>query len=255
MSLMKFKDVSLSFHKGESTIQVLDRINLNIDEGDFITIVGPSGCGKSSLLKLAAGIIFPTAGKVLFYDKEITGTEYKRGMMFQDPTLFPWLTVKENVSFGLNMRGIKKKEVDQLSNSFLKKMDLQDFADSYPYTLSGGMKQRVSLVRTLINDPDIILMDEPFASLDAFMRQKMQELLLNIWLDTKKTILFVTHDVEEAILLGTKLVVMAPRPSHIIEEIPIDINPKKKLDINIFQLNELTNIEELKRKIYKMLVV
>lgn len=255
MSLMEFKDVSLSFHKGESTIQVLDRINLNIDEGDFITIVGPSGCGKSSLLKLAAGIIFPTAGKVLFYDKEITGTEYKRGMMFQDPTLFPWLTVKENVSFGLNMRGIKKKEVDQLSNSFLKKMDLQDFADSYPYTLSGGMKQRVSLVRTLINDPDIILMDEPFASLDAFMRQKMQELLLNIWLDTKKTILFVTHDVEEAILLGTKLVVMAPRPSHIIEEIPIDINPKKKLDINIFQLNELTNIEELKRKIYKMLVV
>jgi ABC-type nitrate/sulfonate/bicarbonate transport system ATPase subunit len=224
MSKLAIEDVSLRFtpRKG-NPVQALDRISLGVADNEFSVIVGPSGCGKSSLLRLVAGLIQPTTGDIRVAGRLVTAPGKDRGMVFQSYTLFPWLTVQKNVEFGLKISGLPAAERHAIARRFLAAVGLEGFETSYPKQLSGGMMQRVALARALANDPDVLLMDEPFGALDSQTRSLMQELLLKIWEQTKKTVLFITHDIEEAILLGDHVYVMTARPGAIKEKIDIDI--------------------------------
>ena len=203
----------------------LSPVNLTVEEGEFITIVGPSGCGKSTLLRLVAGLLMPTSGKLSLDGEEIMGTDAKRGMAFQKPTLFPWLTVEENIAFGPKVRKEnKKEEIERM----LALTHLSDFRSAYPHELSGGMAQRVALVRTMINEPEVFLLDEPLGALDAFTRMKMQDELLLLWKEKKNMMLMVTHDVDEAIYMGTRVLVMAKAGGSVLRDIPIDLAYKRK---------------------------
>lgn len=203
----------------------LSPVNLTVEEGEFISIVGPSGCGKSTLLRLVAGLLTPTSGKLSLDGEEIMGTDAKRGMAFQKPTLFPWLTVEENIAFGPKVRKEnKKEEIERM----LALTHLSDFRSAYPHELSGGMAQRVALVRTMINEPEVFLLDEPLGALDAFTRMKMQDELLLLWKEKKNMMLMVTHDVDEAIYMGTRVLVMAKAGGSVLRDIPIDLPYKRK---------------------------
>ena len=203
----------------------LSPVNLTVEEGEFISIVGPSGCGKSTLLRLVAGLLTPTSGKLSLDGEEIMGKDAKRGMAFQKPTLFPWLTVEENIAFGPKVRKEnKKEEIERM----LALTHLSDFRSAYPHELSGGMAQRVALVRTMINEPEVFLLDEPLGALDAFTRMKMQDELLLLWKEKKNMMLMVTHDVDEAIYMGTRVLVMAKAGGSVLRDIPIDLAYKRK---------------------------
>ena len=203
----------------------LSPVNLTVEEGEFISIVGPSGCGKSTMLRLVAGLLTPTSGKLSLDGEEIMGTDAKRGMAFQKPTLFPWLTVEENIAFGPKVRKEnKKEEIERM----LALTHLSDFRSAYPHELSGGMAQRVALVRTMINEPEVFLLDEPLGALDAFTRMKMQDELLLLWKEKKNMMLMVTHDVDEAIYMGTRVLVMAKAGGSVLQDIPIDLPYKRK---------------------------
>ncbi len=215
-NVLELKNVQLAYEtKGESVL-ALQNINLNIKEGEFVCILGPSGCGKSTLLKIMAGFITPTEGSAQIDGAEIKSIDWNRGVVFQQPALYPWLTVEQNVNFGLKMR---KKEDTSIVSYFLDKIGLTKFSNNKPYELSGGMKQRVAIARVLVNNPRVLLMDEPFSALDALTREQMQNLLRDIWLETNKTIIFITHDVDEALLLATKVIVMSRHPGRVIKEI------------------------------------
>lgn len=218
------KNVSKSFLRTESTdvTDALEDINLEIRKGEFVSIVGTSGCGKSTLLRLIAGLILPTEGMILFDEKEIKEPSPKRGMVFQKPTLFPWLTVEKNISFSLRMQG-KYKENKYKVNEMLEMVGMGEFRTDYPHQLSGGMAQRVALVRSLINEPEILLLDEPLGALDAFTRMNMQDDILRIWKEQGNTAIMVTHDVEEAIYMGTRVLVMEPRPGKVKSDLEIDL--------------------------------
>lgn len=203
----------------------LSPVNLTVEEGEFISIVGPSGCGKSTLLRLVAGLLTPTSGKLSLDGEEIMGTDAKRGMAFQKPTLFLWLTVEENIAFGPKVRKENKKEEIE---KMLALTHLSDFRSAYPHELSGGMAQRVALVRTMINEPEVFLLDEPLGALDAFTRMKMQDELLLLWKEKKNMMLMVTHDVDEAIYMGTRVLVMAKAGGSVLRDIPIDLPYKRK---------------------------
>ena len=203
--------------KGE-TIHALKDLNFTIRKGELLTVLGPSGCGKTTLLNIAAGFIRPTSGKITLGKNEINGPGVDRGMVFQQGALFEWLTVAENVNFGLRMKKENIKTTKKKVDEWLEIVGLQGFGSTPTYQLSGGMQQRVALARCLINDPDLILMDEPLGALDALTREKMQSLVLKIWKETGKTIILITHSVEEALLLGERLYVMAPRPGRIHKE-------------------------------------
>src|SRR5699024_7373049 len=190
--------------------------------GEFISLVGPSGCGKSTILRLVAGLIQPTTGKLTVDGEEITEPSPERGMVFQKPTLFQWLTVKDNIGFSLKMQG-KLKGNEEKVEKMIKMIGLEAFRDDYPGQLSGGMAQRVALVRSLINEPDILLLDEPLGALDAFTRMNMQDEILNMWNEKQQLALMVTHDIDEAIYMGTKVLVMDPHPGKIQAEIPIEL--------------------------------
>jgi ABC-type nitrate/sulfonate/bicarbonate transport system ATPase subunit len=198
----------------DSTLALL-ATDLDVAENDFITILGPSGCGKSTLLRIVAGLDHPTAGEVQLDGHRITGPGADRGMVFQSYTLFPWLSVLDNVCFGLRERGLPRAQQLDIAHGFLAKVGLTGFADHYPKQLSGGMQQRTALARALANDPRMLLMDEPFGALDHQTRELMQELLLGIWEDQRKTVLFVTHDIDEAVFMGSRVVVMSARPGRI----------------------------------------
>ena len=193
----------------------LQATDLDVAENDFITILGPSGCGKSTLLRIVAGLDHPTAGEVLLDGRRIVGPGADRGMVFQSYTLFPWLTVRDNVCFGLRERGLPRAEQLERADAFLAKVGLRGFEHHYPKQLSGGMQQRTAIARALANDPRMLLMDEPFGALDHQTRELMQELLLGIWEEQKKTVLFVTHDIDEAVFMGSRVVVMSARPGRI----------------------------------------
>ena len=197
---------------------ILNNINLNLEKDKIACILGPSGCGKTTLLNIAAGFIRPTSGKISLNNKEINGPGVDRGMVFQQGALFEWLTVAENVNFGLRMKDKDPIQTQKKVDEWLDIVGLQGFGNTPTYQLSGGMQQRVALARCLINDPDLILMDEPLGALDALTREKMQSLVLKIWKETGKTIILITHSVEEALLLGEKVYVMAPRPGRIHKE-------------------------------------
>lgn len=220
------ENVSKSFSRKEKEVTfALSPVNLTVEEGEFISIVGPSGCGKSTLLRLVAGLLTPTSGKLSLDGEEIMGTDAKRGMAFQKPTLFPWLTVEENIAFGPKVRKEnKKEEIERM----LALTHLSDFRSAYPHELSGGMAQRVALVRTMINEPEVFLLDEPLGALDAFTRMKMQDELLLLWKEKKNMMLMVTHDVDEAIYMGTRVLVMAKAGGSVLQDIPIDLPYKRK---------------------------
>lgn len=220
---LKLENVSKVFAKVESddVTHALYNVNAQMESGEFISLVGPSGCGKSTILRLVAGLIPPTLGTVSVNGAVVEGPDPNRGMVFQKPTLFPWLTVEKNIAFSLEMQG-KLKGNEEKVQRMLNIIGLEQFKDDYPGQLSGGMAQRVALVRSLINEPDILLLDEPLGALDAFTRMNMQDEILNMWADTRQLALMVTHDVDEAIYMGTRVLVMDANPGRIVAEIKID---------------------------------
>lgn len=230
MSKLEFKNVSKAFVRTDkkTITTALEDINFDINDGEFVSIVGPSGCGKSTILRLIAGLIFPTIGNISLDGDEITGPSSSRGMVFQKSTLFPWLTVKENVAFSGGLKNEKKID-DETIDNMLKKVGLIEFEDSYPSNLSGGMAQRVSLIRTLVNKPEVLLLDEPLGALDAFTRMNMQDEILRLWNEEKNMTIMVTHDVDEAVYMSTKVIVMEPRPGRVKSVVPIDLDyPRKR---------------------------
>ncbi|MCJ0929852.1 ABC transporter ATP-binding protein [Virgibacillus halodenitrificans] len=220
---VKIDQVKKVFNSRNGEVVALNGVDLDIHENEFVTVVGPSGCGKSTLLNIIAGLEKPTSGVVSCDGKEITGTGTERGVVFQQYALFPWLTVMGNVQFGLNLQGIKGEKADEIANKYIKLVDLQDFVNHYPKELSGGMKQRVAIARAYAANPSVLLMDEPFGALDAQTRTQLQEELLHTWDSEQKTCFFITHDVEEAILLGQKVVIMSARPGRIKEVVDVKI--------------------------------
>lgn len=219
--LISIENVDLDYSGKTGKIRALENINFNIFPGEFICVLGPSGCGKSTLLKIIAGFIQPSNGVVKLDGEEIKGTDWHRGVVFQNPPLYEWFSVRDNIAFGPKMRKVPKAEYKKLTDEYLAKVGLTDFADKKIYELSGGMKQRVSIARALINDPEILLMDEPFGALDALTRENVQDLTRKIWWETGKTIFFITHDVEEALLLASRIIVLSKHPGKIIEDIPV----------------------------------
>ncbi len=200
---------------GGPATQALQATSLTVAENDFITILGPSGCGKSTLLRIVAGLDQQTTGNVTLAGQRVTGPGADRGMVFQSYTLFPWLTVRDNVCFGLNERGLARAEQIEIAQTFIQKVGLSGFENHYPKQLSGGMQQRTAIARALANGPRMLLMDEPFGALDHQTRELMQELLLGIWEAERKTVLFVTHDIDEAVFMASRVVVMSARPGRI----------------------------------------
>ena len=236
MTKLEAKNIEKYFYHESHKLKALDGLNLKIEAGDFVCLVGPSGCGKSTFLRIAAGLSTPDAGEILFDGKKITTTGPERIMVFQEGALFPWLKVVDNVEFGLKIAGIPKDERTEISKRYLDMMQLTKFADSYTFQLSTGMKQRVAIARALVMDPDVLLMDEPFAALDAQTRDLLLVELQLIWEKTKKTIIFVTHNVSEAVVLGNKVVVMKHRPSSVKKEFPIDYRrPRLTEDENLMK--------------------
>ena len=221
---LELENVSKSFAKIETdeVTHALTSVTTTMESGEFISLVGPSGCGKSTMLRLIAGLISPTTGKLTVNGEEIEKPAPDRGMMFQKATLFPWLTVKDNIAFSLKMQGKLKGNEDKVEN-MIKVIGLEGFREDYPAQLSGGMAQRVALVRSLINEPPILLLDEPLGALDAFTRMNMQDEILKIWQEKKQLAVMVTHDVDEAIYMGTRVLVMDAHPGRVIADIPIDL--------------------------------
>ena len=220
---LKLEKVSKSFAKIETdeVTHALNEIDLTLNSGEFISLVGPSGCGKSTILRLVAGLIVPTKGTVSVDGKEVKEPSPERGMVFQKPTLFPWLTVEKNIAFSLRMQGKLKGNEDKVKR-MIDVIGLEAFKDDYPDQLYGGMAQRVALVRSLINEPDILLLDEPLGALDAFTRMNMQDEILKIWYEKQQLAIMVTHDVDEAIYMGTRVLVMDANPGRIVDDIKID---------------------------------
>ena len=247
MSILQAKNISKSFvHK--YNLKVLDGIDLDINEGDFVCLVGPSGCGKSTFLRILVGFEKPDEGSVIFNGKEVTRPGSERIMVFQEGALFPWLSVRDNVEFGLKMANIPVDERHKISKRYLDMMQLDKFVDSFTYQLSTGMKQRVAIARALAMDPAILLMDEPFASLDAFTRDLLIKEMQAIWSKTRKTIIFVTHSVIEATMLGTKIAVFSGRPSQIKRIIDVSHDyPRSAQDEKLVELQKKI-LAELGRK-------
>ncbi|MBC7800817.1 MAG: ABC transporter ATP-binding protein [Gemmatimonadaceae bacterium] len=209
--------------KRYGVVEALRGADLRIMRGEFVCLLGASGCGKSTLLRLVAGFEPPSAGRVVVAGRPVTGPGPDRGMVFQDYGLFPWLTVRDNVGFGPKARGLPRAEVLRIADRFVATVGLGRFADAYPHQLSGGMKQRVAIARVLANDAKLVLMDEPFGALDAMTRERLQDELLAIWAEQTLTVLFVTHAIEEAILLADRVIVMSPGPGHIVADEPVGL--------------------------------
>lgn len=216
--ILKLEKVCMEFANKKEKIRVLNNIGLEVEEGEFITILGPSGCGKSTLLNLIAGFEKPISGEILFLGEKVEGPGFERGFVFQNPTLYPWLSIKENVAFGLKMRKVDEETIEALCRDFIREVGLEGFENRYPHELSGGMKQRAALARVLVNKPMMMLMDEPLGALDAVTRKSMRKLVKAIWEHTGHTIIMVTHDIDEALELGTRVLVMKSRPSEIVKE-------------------------------------
>jgi NitT/TauT family transport system ATP-binding protein/sulfonate transport system ATP-binding protein len=225
MSKLAVETVSKAFpglRRGPPT-RALEPIDLAVADNDFISILGPSGCGKSTLLRIVAGLEAPSTGRVLVDGRAVASPGPDRGMVFQSYTLFPWLTVRENICFGLREKGVAQAEQDRIAARFLDRVGLRGFEDHYPKMLSGGMQQRTALARALANDPKILLLDEPFGALDHQTRALMQELLLGIWEADRTTVLFVTHDIDEAIFMANRVAVMTARPGRVKSDVRIDL--------------------------------
>ena len=220
---LKVEDLSKKFDTQKGEILALKKINFQIHRREFISVIGPSGCGKTTLIRILAGLDFPTSGNVLLEGRRMEGPGAERGMVFQDYTLFPWLSVKKNVMFGLEIKGLGKLKAEAEAMEWLEMVGLSKFTDSYPEQLSGGMKQRVAIARSLANRPEILFLDEPFGALDAQTRSSMQAYLLKIWQNVDVTVLFVTHDLDEAIYLSDRILVLRANPGEIDELIEVPV--------------------------------
>jgi len=234
--MIRLEEVSKTFYSSSGgCVQAIDRISLDVCEGEFLAIVGPSGCGKTTLLKLTTGLELPTTGKIFFQGSEIRGPRSDVGMVFQEPTLLIWRDVLENVLFPIEILGkLKKSYVDE-ARSLLRLVGLDGFEKRRPDELSGGMQQRVGICRALIHDPSLLVMDEPFGALDAMTRDEMGIWLLRLWHERKKTVMFVTHDIREAVLLADRVVVVSERPARIIREVKVDLPRPRKSEMEFWE--------------------
>jgi NitT/TauT family transport system ATP-binding protein len=231
-----------------STFTALEQVSFEVPDQQFAVLVGPSGCGKSSLLYLTAGLAEPTEGEIYVGGQQVQGPGADRGMVFQGYTLFPWLTVRQNIEFGLKRRNMPARQRKEIVDYYLNEVGLAPFADNFAKQLSGGMMQRVAIARALANDPQILLMDEPFGALDSQTRLQMQQLLLRVWGNSKKTVLFVTHDIDEAILLGDRVYVMGAKPGRIKKILDVPIDRPRTLDMVMER-----SFIEMKREIFGLL--
>ncbi|MCJ7501968.1 MAG: ABC transporter ATP-binding protein [Acidobacteriia bacterium] len=248
---LRLSGVSRSFPTPRGTLVALENINLEVSEGEFLCIVGPSGCGKSTLLNLMAGLDQPTSGEIWMDGRRIKGPGTERLVIFQELGLFPWLTVQENVEFGLRMQGLPKQERRARSQQYLRLVHLSGFETSYVHQLSGGMKQRVALARSLVTEPDVLLMDEPFAALDAQTRDLLHEELARLWAETGKTIVFVTHNVREAVRLGGRVILLTFRPGRIKSQFIITLPRPRHLEDPELALTAREVLAQLKEEINK----
>lgn len=241
---LTLENVSKVFAKVESdeVTHALQDVSVTMKSGEFVSLVGPSGCGKSTILRLVAGLILPTLGRVTVDGAEVETPSPERGVVFQNPTLFPWLTVEKNIAFSLDVRGMKDGKAERV-DQMIRMIGLERFRNDYPAQLSGGMAQRVALVRTLINEPEILLLDEPLGALDEFTRMNMQDEILNIWAQKKQLALMVTHSIDEAVYMGTRVLVMESNPGRIVADIRIDEDfPRDRSSANFVEYrNEILN--------------
>ncbi|HMH10646.1 MAG TPA: ABC transporter ATP-binding protein [Candidatus Nitrosopolaris rasttigaisensis] len=251
MTKLELRNVTKGFegNNGASSVTALENINLNIEEGQFVCFVGPSGCGKTTLLNILAGLDKPTSGEVILNGQAVRETGPDRIMVFQENALFPWLKVIDNVEFGLKMAGIEKEKRHEIAMHFLDMMQLKKFAEAFTYQLSGGMKQRVAIARALVTDPEVLLMDEPFAALDSQTRDLLMVELQLIWARTRKTIVFVTHNIAESVCLGDKVVIFTSRPGKVKKEIAVEYRrPRLSEDNNLYNYRR-TILDELASEI------
>jgi len=247
---ISFQNVSKSFDlAGQAAFTALQNLNLDIEDGEFITVVGPSGCGKSTAMNIAAGLTPPSSGQVLVDNMPVKGPGPERGVIFQQYALFPWLTVRQNVEFGLQISGRPKDERRSIADHFIELVGLTDFADALPKMLSGGMKQRCAIARAYAVNPKILLMDEPFGALDALTRVQLQDQLLAMWSKERRTVMFITHDVDEAVYLASRVIVMAARPGRLHKIIPVNLPFPRTEEMRLSsQFSELRN--EVWRAVY-----
>lgn len=232
------KNITKIFPSRQGDVAALEDLNFSVGDEEFVCIVGPSGCGKSTILRLIASLVQPDSGEIFFGDASRPG-QLRTAMVFQSQGLFPWMNVLDNVAFGLEMQGVDKKTRHAQARDFLEKVGLKNFLGVFPHTLSGGMRQRVAILRAFLADPEILLMDEPFGMLDAQTRIVMQEELLNIWQERRHTVVYITHDIEEAIFLGDRILVMSGRPGKILANIPVDFPRPRKRDSILEQVTEI----------------
>lgn len=242
------KGVTKIYEDGKKNTLAIDHVNFDVLENEFVCIVGPSGCGKSTLLKMIGGLDDISGGSIILDDRELDGPGRDRGMVFQAYSLFPWMTVEDNIRFGLKLKKMPKAEQDVIVDKYLEIIGLTQFRKSLPKELSGGMKQRVAIARALANQPEVLLMDEPFGALDPHTKSIMQQLMRKIWQNEHPTIIFVTHDIEEAVFLSTKIFVMSARPGRIMAEVPVYLPYERTLD-----LKDTPEFIEIRRKINNML--
>lgn len=235
-TMISIQGVSKNF----GAFQALQHVDLEVAQGEFVVLLGASGCGKSTLLNLITGFIRPSAGRIVVNGREVDKVDPHCGMVFQQYALFPWLTVLENVGFGLKMKGMGKAQRNEVAQRFIEMVGLKGFEDKFPNALSGGMRQRVSIARVLANDPDVILLDEPFAALDAMTRQVLQDELLRIYEKSGKTIVFITHSIDEALLLSTRMIIMSARPGRIVTDLRNDLPMPRNAEVQLSpRYNEL----------------
>lgn len=230
------KGVSKQFYDGNEVVTALEAVDITINPGEFICLLGPSGCGKSTLLRLIAGLDTPSHGSITLDGEDVTAPHFTRGLVFQDPTLFPWRTVRENVATGWDARGLDWKTSSEIDD-YINLVGLKGFENAYPYQLSGGMAQRAALARALVNHPKVLLLDEPLGALDAFTRMRMQDEILRLWADRGTTMVFVTHDVDEAVYLADRIVIMTPRPGKVVKVLDVPLGrPRGRNHADFFRI-------------------
>ncbi len=236
---LEIRNLTKTFSTEDGEMMALEDVSIEVKPAEFLCIIGPSGCGKTTLLRMVAGLDHPSSGEIILDGKEVKGPSPDRGMVFQEFSLFPWRTVLKNVEFGLEIKGVGDKARREIAEKYIELVGLQGFENHYPYELSGGMKQRVAIARALATEPSILLMDEPFGSVDAQTRNILQEELLRIWKRTKKTVLFVTHSVDEAVYLADRVAVMSARPGCLVKCLDIDIpRPRKRTSMEVNEFRE-----------------
>jgi NitT/TauT family transport system ATP-binding protein len=237
MHQIELRNISLQYESAENPVTALQDVSFGVEPAEFLCVVGQSGCGKTTMLNIVAGFLKPTQGEILISGKAVTGKGLDRGIVFQDfAQLFPWRTAQRNIEFGLEMKGIVKEERAEIALRFLRLVNLEKFARSYPHELSGGMQQRVAIARALAYNPAVLLMDEPFAALDALTREEMQRFLVDVWRETKKTVVYVTHNVAEAVYLADRVIVFSPHPGTVKAQVKITLpRPRDTLSVEFLE--------------------